>query len=47
MDAATLPGTDEFLPPVAHTIWDMKYRFKERDGVDKQNPWSQTVGLVG
>ena len=32
MDAATLPDTDECLPPVAHTIWDMKYRFKERDG---------------
>ena len=32
MDAATLPDTDELLPPVAHTIWDMKYRFKERDG---------------
>ena len=32
MDAATLPDSDEFLPPVAHTIWDMKYRFKERDG---------------
>ncbi|MCY4319611.1 MAG: adenosylcobalamin-dependent ribonucleoside-diphosphate reductase [Alphaproteobacteria bacterium] len=32
MDAATLPDTDELLPPVAQTIWDMKYRFKERDG---------------
>ena len=32
MDAATLPDTDELLPPVAHAIWDMKYRFKERDG---------------
>ena len=32
MDAATLPNTDKLLPPVAHTIWDMKYRFKERDG---------------
>ena len=32
MDAATLPNADELLPPVAHTIWDMKYRFKERDG---------------
>ena len=31
MDAATLPDSDELLPPVAHTIWDMKYRFKERD----------------
>ena len=32
MDAATLPDTDELLPPVAHTIWDTKYRFKELDG---------------
>ena len=32
MDAATLPNADELLPPVAHTIWDMKYRFKDRDG---------------
>ncbi len=32
MDAATLPDTDELLLPVAQTIWDMKYRFKERDG---------------
>ena len=30
MDVATLPDTDLLLPPVAHAIWDMKYRFKER-----------------
>ena len=39
MDAATLPYTEELLPPVAHTIWDMKYRFKERDGT----PVDQTM----
>ena len=40
MDAATLPDTDELLPPVAHTIWDMKYRFKDRDGT----PIDRTMG---
>ena len=47
MDAATLPDTDELLPPVAHAIWDMKYRFKERDGTPVDRTMDDTRQRVG
>ena len=42
MDAATMPDTDELLPPVAYTVWDMKYRFKERDGTPTEPAMDNT-----